>query len=443
MRPALLRTLPLFALTAAASGQMDLTKALVPRELNPPVAQPELARLTAGNRALALDLYGRLREQPGNLFVSPHSLSIALAMTYAGAAGETAEQMGKVLHFAELGEHVHPAFNALDQRLTPPPQGPPKEPEPRDRPPRKRATRGEPPDRGDAPEPAPLRLHVVNQLWGQQGVPFRPEFLTLLARHYGAGMRLLDFGQAAAAAAAINDWIAKETEQRIKDLVSAEALGRDTALVLTNAIYFKGSWERQFEQAKTEPGPFTLLDGKQISVPMMRQTETFRFMRSGNLAAIELPYAGGDFAMVLLVPDRGAFADFERSLNASRLDDIAKRLSATQVRLTMPRFTCRAKFSLADALGALGMPAAFDRQHANFSGMSEKPLFIDAVLHEAFVLVDETGTEAAAATAVQMGLTSIVPREPEQLAIDRPFIFLIRHVQTGAVLFLGRVVDPR
>ena len=414
---------------ALAQGPGKLVKADVPRETKPQGGDAALAAFVAGESAFGFDLYGALRQSgsgqlqeakaapAANLFCSPHSIDLALAMCYAGARGKTADELARVLHFGELGNGVHAAINALDLKLAAAAEAP--------------AARGE-----------PLRLHIVNQLWGDAGLPLKPEFLDVLARNYGAGLRLLDFRQPDAAAEAINGWVAEQTEQRIQKLLSADAV-RDAVLVLTNAIYFRGSWLHQFEKSRTRPAPFTLLDKQQIQAPMMHQSERYLFARESGLAAVELTYAGGEFGMVLLVPDAGKFADFEKGLNEPRLKDIVGRMQAVQVELALPTFTFRSKFDLKPPLAALGLATAFDPGQADFSGMSSKPLFISAVVHEAFVKVDETGTEAAAATAAGMSLTAMPPREVEKLTVDRPFVFLIRHIQTSEILFLGRVLDPR
>jgi serpin B len=388
----------------------------VARNTAPQASAADLEALVGGNRAFALELYQALREQEGNLFYSPYSISMALAMTYAGARTGTEAQMAEVLHFSLPQAQLHPAFNALDLTL---------------------AERGE-----GAGGRGGFQLNVANALWGQAGYPFLPEFLDLLGRNYGAGLRLLDFAaDAEAARLTINDWVAEQTEDRIQDLIPPGVLGAATRLVLTNAIYFNAAWAQPFEASATQDEAFHLLDGGQVTVPMMHQTESFGYLAGDGYQAVELPYEGHELSMVILLPDEGGFEAFEAGLDAAQVEAILQETSDRQVALALPRFEFEAQFSLADTLGAMGMPDAFSDQ-ANFSGMTgTRDLFISAVIHKAFVAVDEEGTEAAAATAVVM-VEGAMPAEPLEVRVDRPFLFLIRDIQTGTVLFLGRVMDP-
>ena len=390
-----------------------------PRVAAPEVAAPDLAEQVGGNSAFAFDLYQALREKDGNLFYSPHSISLALAMTYAGARGETERQMAGALHFMLPQERLHPAFNSLDQAL---------------------ASRGQGAQGQDGEG---FRLNVVNAIWGQQGYEFLPAFLDLLAENYGAGLRVLDFASAPEEArGTINEWVSQQTEERIKDLLPQGAVDALTRLVLTNAIYFNAAWADAFEAAQTQDGPFYLLDGSEVSVPLMRQTSGFGYAEGEGYQAVELPYDGRELAMVVLLPRAGDFERFESALDAGRVEQIVGSLEHQQVRLAMPRFEFESGFSLKEALAALGMADAFSEQ-ADFSGMTgQRDLFISEVVHKAFVSVDEKGTEAAAATAVIMKLTAAV-EEPVEVTMDRPFVFLIRDLETGAILFVGRVVDAR
>lgn len=417
----LMLILVLLGLTACAPNrpaQAQVAQSDKPRVLSPAVAPSNLEELVAGNSAFAFDLYQAIRKQPGNLFYSPYSISVALAMTYAGARGETERQMAQVLHFALEQARLHPAFNALDQAL---------------------ASRGAGAKSKDG---QPFRLRVANSLWGQAGYTFLPAFLDTLAENYGAGLRLVDFkGAPEDARKAINDWVSDRTEGRIRDLIPQGAIDTLTRLVLANAIYFNAAWMHTFEKSATQDGPFYLLDGSQVTVPMMRQNERFPYFAGKGVQAVELPYDGGEVSMVLLVPDRGAFSAFEEALSAQVVTDILARMEQISVNLAMPRFKYDATLSLADTLRAMGMPEAFSA-NADFSGMDgTRNLAITDVFHKAFVAVDEAGTEAAAATAVIIGLTAM-PASPVDLTVDRPFIFLIRDIQTGAILFVGRVLNP-
>jgi serpin B len=398
---------------AQNEGQQEIS----PADTAPADAR-EVSEVVAGNTAFALDLYQVLRQQEGNLFYSPHSLSLALAMTYAGARGETEAQMAEVMHYTLSQARLHPAFAALAEAL---------------------ASRGQ----GAAGrEGEGFRLNVANALWGQEGYAFLDSFLEVVDRAYGAGLRRVDFvGAPEEARLTINDWVAKETEDRITDLIPQGVIDAMTRLVLTNAIYFNAAWAEPFEEGMTRDGPFYLLDGRQVSVPMMRQTTSLGYAREQGYQVVELPYDGHQLSMVILLPDAGELEAFEASLDAPVLEASLDALSYQSVALAMPRFEFSAKFRLEETLAALGMVDAFS-DAADFSGMTgNRELFLSAVLHQAFVSVDEAGTEAAAATAVVAKLTA-APVEPVEVTVDRPFLFLIRDLETGAVLFLGRVVDP-
>jgi len=387
---------------------------------NPNVPSADLETLTADNAAFAVDLYQEVREGDGNLFFSPHSISIALAMTYGGARGETATEMEEVLHYSLGQEALHPAFNALDQALS---------------------SRGEGVVLPEAQEGDPFRLSVVNAIWGQRGYPFLSDYLDLLALNYGAGLRVLDFAQEPEPSReAINAWVEDQTEERIKDLLPQGAIGSDTRLVLTNAVYFKASWLHPFEPSATQDGEFTKLDGQAVTVPLMKASESFGFFHGEGFAAAELPYVGEELSMVVILPDEGGFEGFEAGLSAEGLAEIVGGLQRQPVDVTLPKFTFEHDLPLTQPLQEMGMRSAFEA--ADFSGMDgTRSLVITDVLHKAFVAVDEKGTEAAAATAVVVGKTS-APPPSVSFTVDRPFLFLIRDIQTGAILFLGRVVDP-
>jgi serpin B len=378
----------------------------------------DIASLVQGNNAFALALFEVLRSEKGNLFFSPYSISAALGMTYAGARGETELQMAKALHFALPQASLHPSFQALAAEL---------------------AKRGE---GAKASDGKGFRLNIVNALWGQEGYDFLQSYLDLLSTYYGAGMERVDYSQPDKARTRINDWVSKETEERIQDLIPDGGVNELTRLVLTNAIYFNAAWATQFDDADTAGGPFTLLDGSQLTVPMMNLTESFNYAVSDGYLAVELPYDGREMSMMILLPEHGRLDVYERPLSGETLDKLVAGMAPQQVKLTMPKFEFDAQFSLRDTLAEMGMPAAFSAD-ADLTGMAAKrELFISDVFHKAFVKVDENGTEAAAATAVVVGLTAFNPVEPIEVKVDRPFLFLIRDIKTGAILFLGRVVDP-
>ena len=389
-----------------------------PRVTSPDVQEADLAELVAGNSSFAFDLYRALWNKDRNLFYSPHSISVALAMTYAGARNETERQMADTLHFTLAQGRLHPAFNALDLEL---------------------ASRGE---GAEGKDEGGFRLNVANSIWGQTGYSFLQEFLDVLAENYGAGLRLLDFQQAPEdSRIVINEWVSEKTEGKIKDLLPAGSIDALTRLVLTNAIYFNAAWKYPFNEESTRDGTFHLLDGSEVTVPMMEQTEQFGYAEGAGYQAVEVLYDGDELSMVILLPEMDRFEEFAKELDAERVASILNEIRSARVRLSMPKFTYESEFSLKHALADLGMANAFSSA-ADFSGMTgNRDLAIDDVIHKAFVAVDEAGTEAAAATAVIMKLTA-APRLPVEVTLDHPFIFLIRDIQTGAILFLGHVVNP-
>jgi serpin B len=410
--------LPLIACTQPAPGKLLISDK--ERITSPDVTTSEQALLVEGNSAFAFELYQALKGKEGNLFYSPYSISLALAMTYAGARNETAEQMADTLHFLLGQDKLHPAFNWLDAEL---------------------ASRGKGAQGKDGEG---FKLNIVNAIWGQKDYEFLPSFLDVLAENYGAGLRILDFiTQSEESRLAINKWVSDQTEGRIKDLIPPGAIDALTRLVLTNAIYFNAAWEHPFDKKTTANGPFYLLDGGQVTVPMMKQTESFGYAEREGYQAVELPYNGTELSMVILLPASGNFQAFEEGLQAQNVSDIISGLQPTEVTLTMPKFEFDSEFSLKDTLAGMGMRDAFSPDDADFSGMTgNRELFISDVMHKAFVSVDEAGTEAAAATAVIVGTTSAPGEPPVQVTIDRPFIFLIRDIKTGAILFVGRVLNP-
>jgi serpin B len=392
------------------------------RELSPAVGSADLTELVTGNNGFAFGLYHAVGAQGVNLICSPYSISLALAMTYAGAANQTEQQMAQTLQFTLPQDRLHPAFDALDLEL---------------------ASRSKLAASKDSDG---FRLKVANALWAQKDYPFLAQFLDMLAVNYGAGLMGADFAaDPEKARLTINAWVSDQTEQRIRDLIAPGLITDLTRLVIANAVYFKAAWESQFKDTDTQSGVFHLPDSTDATVPMMRQRENLRYAQGEGFRCVELPYVGGKVSMVILIPDAGQFEEFEGALDEQKLASIINSLSLYDVLLTMPKFTFSTELALADTLAAMGMPDAFDSQVADFSGMiGRRELFIGHVCHKAFILVDEKGTEAAAATAVIIGVTSVPePRPYVELRLDRPFIFLIRDVPTGTILFMGRVMDPR
>jgi serpin B len=380
--------------------------------------QADLAALVRGNTTFGLDLYAQLRGSPGNLFLSPFSLSTALAMTEAGARGETARQMADVLHFPFATSRVDAAFESLIKSLRP------------------GAAKG---NRG-------YQLHTANALWGQRGYHFLPEFLATVRGPFGATFEEVDFLAATEdARRTINAWAEQETEGKIQDLIAPGVLDSSTRLVLTNAIYFKGTWTNPFKTEQTRDEDFHLAADRDVRVPMMHQTGRFAYFEDEAVQVLELPYAGGDLAMVVLLPKTvDGLAAFEKTLSAGSLAERLGKLEGREVAIALPRFKLTAGFELTGPLAKLGMTLPFS-DRADFSGINggKEPLRISAVIHKAYVDVNEVGTEAAAATAVGIRATMVpVAQPPTPFRADHPFLFLIRDRRTGSLLFLGCLTQP-
>lgn len=368
-----------------------------------------------GNTAFAVDLYHRLADDaPGNLFFSPLSLSSALAMTYAGARGETAQQMAEVLHFPPEQEPLHRTFAALTREFN--------------------------------AESEDYELSVANALWGQKDFEFLKPFVKTLDAYYGAGLNHVDFAaDPESVRDRINGWVEDQTGGKIQNLIGPGMLDALTRLVLTNAVYFKGLWAEQFKTSDTRDEPFYLTGDETVTAPLMHITHKFGYVEKDQFLALEMPYKGHTLSMVVLLPkEKDGLAAFEESLTPETLAECVTSLREQDVVVAIPRFKMTSEFQLQKVLAEMGMPLAFSGA-ADFSGMTGKPdLFISAVLHKAFVDVNEEGTEAAAATGVIMKLTAVAaPSSPPVFRADHPFAFLIRDRQSGSILFMGRVVDPR
>lgn len=368
--------------------------------------------------AFGLALYGRVAAAgSGNLVLSPASIALALSMARAGARGQTAAEMDAVLR--DLGTDAHAAWlAALDSALN--------------------SRTGTFQDQSGAPRDVTLR--IVNAPFAQRGFALEQAYLDALAARFGAGLRLVDYISATEAARqAINDWVAGQTEQRIKELLAQGDVDGLTRLVLVNAIYLKAAWETPFAVEVTAPASFTRPNGSAVSVPMMHGGGELPYAAGDGWQAVELPYVGGKLSMLVIVPDD--LRAFEAGFDDQVLAGIVSGLAAHQVILGLPKFGTESRLELGPVLAALGMPTAFS-DAADFSGITtQEPLLVSAVIHQANIDVDEKGTEAAAATAVVMR-ASAAPGEPVTLTVDRPFLFAVRDVETGAVLFLGRIADP-
>jgi serpin B len=387
----------------------------------------DTAELVSGNTAFALDLYAALRPTAGgNLLVSPYSVSQALAMTYAGAAGQTATQMAKTLSFALPQPALHEAFHALNADLV---------------------ARGNAEEDKENNQPG-RGLRIANALWGEQTYPFSPLYSREIEQYYGAGLQPVDFKNAPEAARGqINDWVAQQTEDRIQNIVPEGGVTAESRLVLADAIWFSGAWSNPFEPDATSDADFHLSDGATVTVPFMTLRAHLPYTRGDGFQVIEFPYAGSGFTFTVILPDEGQFDTVDAGLDADTLNAALDQLSTTEIDVYLPKFEFDFGASLAEPLQALGMTDAFDPTLADFidmvDGTPPEPLYIGDVLHKAFITVDEKGTEAAAATVVEMA-AGAAPNEtePPEIRIDRPFLFAIRDTQTGAILFFGRVTNP-
>lgn len=383
----------------------------------------EMPSAVSSVQAFTADLYRQLAATPGNLVCSPYSVAVALAMTRNGAGGRTADEMDRVLHTAAGPERLNAGMNALVRRLE---------------------------DRAGTHrhfgEESEVVLDSANSLWGQRDTRWEQPFLDALARHYGTGMRLVDYkSDPDRAAGRINAWTSEATRERIPQLIPPGVLDGFTRLVLVNAIYFKAAWMEPFEKALTRRRPFTTSDGSSVEVDMMSEDLHRAAFASGEgWRAVRMPYIGGELALAVVVPDPGRpLGEIEASLDGASLNRLFTGFRpGPVVRVQMPRWTFRLQAPLNDHLSALGMPTAFSLK-ADFAGMTtHEDLYISHVLHEAFIAVDEAGTEAAAATAVVARAASASPMQPLTLTADRPFLFALFDVPTATPIFVGRVSDP-
>ncbi|MEW6744951.1 MAG: serpin family protein [Planctomycetota bacterium] len=382
-------------------------------------AGPE--ELVQGQDAFARALYARLASAEGNLFLSPYSVCIALAMTREGAKGNTAAQMDEVLHLPAAG--AAESFRKLAEDLHAPDVSSVQ-------------------DGKEEVRPA-YALEIANALWAQHGFQYASAFEEILRTAYQAGFSTVDFAKPEKARATINDWVEEKTREKVKDLIPPGLLDAATRLVITNAIYFKASWMEPFRSQQTRDAPFTTQRGDEVQVPMMHSKQSLGYAEREGVQVLELPYAGGHLSMVILLPEeKDGLPRLEELVAARPLASWWKGLTTKMVDVKLPRFEYSSSFDLTRTLPAMGMKDAFDAGRADFSGITPQiPLYIGAVLHKAFVAVDEQGTEAAAATAVVMRLGAAVG-EAVEFTADHPFLFLIRHRATGSVLFMGRVADP-
>jgi serpin B len=380
------------------------------------VLSDDALSVAASNNQFALELYQRYTAQvpaENNLLISPLSIATALAMTSTGAQGNTARQMADVLHFELPAERLHPAYGQLLADLDTPREG--------------------------------YQLNIANRLFGQQGFAFKDPFIETLAGPYAAPLEMLDFQRNAEGSRQhINDWVEGKTNGLIQNLLPEGSVHDDTRLVLANAIYFNGAWKYAFDERTTRTDSFITTDSTPVVVPMMSQQQTFRYAVQDDFQILEMPYAGDDLSMVVMLPDTAdGLAGLEAALTPALLEESLEAMSSREVRVQLPKFTFDDSMELSSILSNLGMPDAFGNS-ADFGGMADTDLAIDGVVHKTFIDVSEKGTEAAAATGITIGTTSVVidPSPPPLFRADHPFLFALRDTHSDSLLFLGRVTQP-
>jgi serpin B len=400
-------------------------------------ADPTSAAVRAINN-LALDLLAHAAKPEENTAISPYSIQLALVMTYAGAEGDTRQQMARVLHYPPDDPDVLGEFARLQDQL--------------DEMVRRTAKIAAESKKAGGPS-EPITLVVANRLFGQRGYDFRSGYLELLKKTLNSSLEVLDFiGDSAGATKHINRWISTETRERINDLIPPNALNKDTRLVLANAVYLKAPWTEEFKPSETRPAPFHFRDGGSADVPTMRRQDAFGYAKHDGFVAIALPYSGDDLQFLVLLPDTAVgLPKLESELTPDLLAECA-RLKPEKILLALPKWRLEPPlFALRKTFEALGMESAFDvpQGSANFNGIAPRRpndyLYISNVFHKTFVEIDEKGTEAAAATAVVMmrATAHLEEAKPLEVRVDRPFLFAIQHRPTGACLFIGRITDPR
>lgn len=372
------------------------------------------SRLVSANTRFGFKLYGEvLKQSPGkNVFISPASVGLALAMTYNGAVGETKQAMERALEIQAMNyAELNKGYAQLRQAL-------------------------------ENPDPK-VELNIANSLWARKDVAFNPDFIQRNKQFYGAEVTTLDFLNATAPNT-INSWVADKTKGKIRNIV--DQIDPQSILFLINAIYFKGKWQVEFDKAKTKEDDFTTGVGQQKRLPIMHQSGTYNYYEGAGFQAVSLPYGTGRVSMYIFLPRKGTSLDeFQKKLTAANWDEWIKEFAETKGEIAVPRFKVEYELLLNDALKALGMGIAFDPVRADLSGMArtQENAYISRVKHKSFAEVNEEGTEAAAATSVEVTLTSAMqPRKTFQMIVDHPFFCAIRDNKTGTLLFTGSINDP-
>jgi serpin B len=381
-----------------------------------------ISTLSNGNQIFAVELFQAVSKANENLFLSPYSISLSLAMAGSGARGQTQSEIDQVLHLQLPQEMIPAAFNALNQSLAV----------------------GTSPTNSDSGQGEKFKLKIAAATWGQKGFQIRPAYLDLLHTYYGADLQSVDFkANPELARSAMNQWTSQSTQGKIKDMIAPGAIAPDTRMIITNAIYFQSAWLNPFDKNGTHDQTFTTSTGETITVPMMQQEAYFGYAKGSGWQAVELPYANDSFVMDLILPDQGQFQSFEQSLDAPLIDAITQKMDPSTVNISLPRFQINSGLALNHTLNQLGITQAFDLSNADFTGISaQEGLYLGNVLHRAYIQVDENGTEAAAASGISMPVTGGEPSIPVQVVFDHPFLFLVREKNTGTILFLGKMAKP-
>ncbi|MCP3923742.1 MAG: serpin family protein [Desulfobacterales bacterium] len=370
--------------------------------------------LVNDNTTFAIELYQKLCDSDDNIFFSPYSISTALSMTYAGARGNTRKEMAKALRFTLDRDNLHATFAIIESKLS------------------------------KIQKAGNVKLNVVNNLWPQKDYRILDEYLSLIKKHYGVSITPVDYIQATEVSRKmINKWVEEKTQDKIKDIIQSGMIDPLTRLVLVNSIYFKGNWKKKFKKSRTKDAPFYVSLNKSVKTPMMTQKQRFRYAEFRTLKILALPYAGNELSMIVLLPNKDVgLKQLEGNLTVENLRRWTDRLRERKLLVSLPKFKTTSMFKLDKTLISMGMVDAFNDDRANFAGINGSPkgLFIKPLVHKAFIVVNEYGTEAAAATAIVMKTKSI-PYIPVFRA-DRPFIFLIQENKTRNILFMGRMNDP-
>lgn len=367
--------------------------------------------IVSNNNKFAFELFNKTGVGERNCFISPFSISTAMAMTYAGAREQTEKQISTVFHFSSNSSAFHKEFYNSTELV--------------------RA----------AGSSDGLKLNFANAIWLDKSLKLEKKYKSVMKKSYKSGFTPVDFASAPEAARTeINQWVAGKTENKIEKLLIEGDVDNGTALVLTNAIYFKGNWTNRFNEEKSQQGKFKVREGESVEVTYMNITEKFRFLEMKGMQVVELPYEGNRVSMYVILPDPNKNIDaFIGRLTPEAFEKGCDAMKETKISLQFPKFKYESRYELQSVLGEMGMPDAFG-SGADFSGITGgRDLYISKVVHKAFIEVNEKGSEAAAATAVVMRKNAEIPK---QVVVDRPFVFLIRDNMTGAVLFLGKVVNP-